>query len=175
MIDTGLHGSLVVTCCKILVMLTVHLMIFVVVVIIIVTIIIIICVCNLALESQCNWSMMSFPMGFTWWIKNRWDQWRVSVPGVSALKLLVRHSACTKPDPVITAEGLFLMPSVWVFLFVHKISLKPLNRFAPNSHGRHVWSLAQTSLKVKVTRTKNGIFRHFRMRAVYVWWTIFSF
>jgi len=37
-----------------------------------------------------------------------------------------------------------------VFLFVYEISLKLLNIFAPNAHGRHVWSLAQMSLKVKV-------------------------
>jgi len=36
------------------------------------------------------------------------------------------------------------------FLFVYEISREPLNGFAPNSHGRRVWSLAWTSLKVKV-------------------------
>jgi len=47
---------------------------------------------------------------------------------------------------------LFLAPSVCGFLFVYEISRKSLNGFAPNSHGRRVWSLAQTrrSLKVKV-------------------------
>jgi len=35
-------------------------------------------------------------------------------------------------------------------LFVYEISPEPLNRFAPNSHGRRVWSLPQMSLKVKV-------------------------
>jgi len=35
-------------------------------------------------------------------------------------------------------------------LFVYEISREPLNRFAPNSHGRRVWSLARTILKVKV-------------------------
>jgi len=34
-------------------------------------------------------------------------------------------------------------------LFVYEISCEPLNGFAPNSHGRCVWSLAWTSLKVK--------------------------
>ena len=43
----------------------------------------------------------------------------------------------------------------------NEISPEPLNGFAPNSHGRRVWSLAQTSLKVKVTWDKNGIFRPF--------------
>jgi len=32
----------------------------------------------------------------------------------------------------------------------YEISREPLNGFAPNSHGRRVWSLARTSLKVKV-------------------------
>jgi len=36
------------------------------------------------------------------------------------------------------------------FLFVNQISPEPLNGFAPNSHGRRVWSLARTSLNVKV-------------------------
>ena len=37
-----------------------------------------------------------------------------------------------------------------LFLFVYGTSCEPLNGFAPNSHGRRVWSIAQTSLKVKV-------------------------
>jgi len=45
---------------------------------------------------------------------------------------------------------LFLAPSVCFFLFVYAISRESLNGFAPNSYGRCVWSLAQTSLKVKV-------------------------
>jgi len=54
-----------------------------------------------------------------------------------------------------------------LFLFV---SREMLNGVAPNSHGRRVWSLAGTSLKVKVTGTKNGIFVTFGgLRAVYVW------
>jgi len=43
---------------------------------------------------------------------------------------------------------LFLTLSV-TFLFVYEISLELLNGFASNSHGRRVWSLARTSLKVK--------------------------
>jgi len=43
-------------------------------------------------------------------------------------------------------------------LFVYEISREPLNRFVPNSQGRRIWPLARTSLKVKVTRDKNGIF-----------------
>ena len=38
----------------------------------------------------------------------------------------------------------------FVFLFVYEIYREPLSRFAPNSHGRRVWSPAGTSLKVKV-------------------------
>jgi len=37
-----------------------------------------------------------------------------------------------------------------IFLFVHQISLVPLNGFAPNSQRRRVWSFAWTSLNVKV-------------------------
>jgi len=36
------------------------------------------------------------------------------------------------------------------FLFVSEISWQLLNRFGPNSHGRHVWSLGWTTLNVKV-------------------------
>jgi len=63
---------------------------------------------------------------------------------------------------------LFLAPSVYVFLFVYEISRESLNGFAPNSYGRCVWSLARTSLKVKVTRDKTTFFGPF-LRAVYVW------
>jgi len=62
-------------------------------------------------------------------------------------------------------EVLFLALSV-TFLFVYEISLELLNGFAPNSQGRRVWSLTQTSLKVKIKgqghqEQKNGIFRPF--------------
>jgi len=46
-------------------------------------------------------------------------------------------------------EVLFLASSV-CFLFVYEISRESLNRFAPNSHGRRVCSIARTSFKVKV-------------------------
>jgi len=50
-----------------------------------------------------------------------------------------------------TAESSDCAPSVCeFFLFVYEISQEPLNGFAPNSHGRRVWSLAGTSLKVRV-------------------------
>ena len=55
---------------------------------------------------------------------------------------------------------LFLASSVCLFLFVYEISQELLNRFAPNSHRRCVWSLTHTSLKVKVkgkvTRESTG-------------------
>jgi len=38
---------------------------------------------------------------------------------------------------------LFLVLSVCDFFFVNEISWEPLNGFAPHSHGRYVWSLAQ--------------------------------
>ena len=36
------------------------------------------------------------------------------------------------------------------FLFVYEISLEPQYWFAPSSHARRAWSLAQMSLKIKV-------------------------
>jgi len=77
---------------------------------------------------------------------------------------------------------LFLAPSACGLLFVYEFEIyrEPLNGFAPNSHGRRVWSLARTSSKVKVltltfklTRspgTKTAFSGHFGgLRAVYVW------
>ena len=62
---------------------------------------------------------------------------------------------------------LFLVPPVCGFLFVHEISQEPQNGFAPNSHGRSVWSLAQTSLKVKVKgQGHHGQKRHFSSLSV---------
>ena len=68
------------------------------------------------------------------------------------------------------------------FLYVYEISWELLNRFAPNSHGGRVWSLARNSLKVKVKGqrsrsqgTKTAFFGPFGgLRAVYVWQNIFS-
>ena len=59
---------------------------------------------------------------------------------------------------IITARSelrkvLFLALS-FTFLFMYEISLEPLNRFTPNSHGRRVWSLARASLNVKVKGIK---------------------
>jgi len=47
-----------------------------------------------------------------------------------------------------------------MFLFVYEISPELLNGFAPNSHGRHVWSLAQPSLRVR-DQCHPGQKRHF--------------
>jgi len=51
--------------------------------------------------------------------------------------------------------------SLW--FLVYEISLEPMNGFVPNLHGRLVWSLAQTSLKVKGEghRDKNEFFGPF--------------
>jgi len=59
---------------------------------------------------------------------------------------------------------LFLALSV-TFLFDYEISQALLNGFAPNSQQRRVWSVARTSLKVKVNFSS--------LRAVYVWKNIF--
>ena len=39
---------------------------------------------------------------------------------------------------------------LWLFLFVHQISRERLNGFVPNSQQRRVWTLARTSLNVKI-------------------------
>jgi len=51
------------------------------------------------------------------------------------------------------------------FLLVYEISQEPLNGFASNSQGRHIWSRTRTSLNIKVTRDKKAIFRPFRWPA----------
>jgi len=63
------------------------------------------------------------------------------VCGVVAVLILLDAMNCVR--------FCFLALSV-TLLFMYEISWEPLNRFAPNSHGRHVWSLARTSLNVKV-------------------------
>jgi len=76
-------------------------------------------------------------------------------------------------DGCITARSelrkvLFLALSV-TFLFVYEISREPLNGFAPNLQGQRVWSLARTSLNVKVKgqgqQGQKGIFLGFRQPA----------
>jgi len=57
-----------------------------------------------------------------------------------AIEVVVVVTACSELWKV-----LFLTPSVGGFLFAYEISWEPLNVFAPNLHGRHVWSLAWTS------------------------------
>ena len=64
------------------------------------------------------------------------------------------HSLLVSVYSVVTARSelrkvLFLVLSL-TFLFVYKISREPLNGFAPNSQGRRGWSLARTSLNIKV-------------------------
>jgi len=55
------------------------------------------------------------------------------------------------------------------------MSRKPLNGFAPNSHGSRVWSIAWTSLKVKGQGHQGqktaffGPFGGLYAYAVYVW------
>jgi len=49
-----------------------------------------------------------------------------------------------------TAEAYFWRRQSVFFWFVYEISRELLNGFASNSHGRRVWSLPRTSLKVKV-------------------------
>ena len=45
------------------------------------------------------------------------------------------------------------------FLFLYEIFRKRLNGFAPNSHGRRIWSLARTSLNVRVKgQSHHGVF-----------------
>ena len=53
------------------------------------------------------------------------------------------------------------------FLVVYETSRERLNGFVLSSHGRRVWSLTRTTLKVKVIRDKK---RH----AVYIWKNVFS-
>jgi len=74
------------------------------------------------------------------------------------LTLTLRHHhyqplrlSCSLPHAVNVSELrkiLFLAPSVCV-VCIWNTSGELLNRFAPNSHGRCVWSLARMSLKVK--------------------------
>jgi len=65
------------------------------------------------------------------------------------------------------------VPSICGFLFVYEISRQQLNGFA-STHRRRVWSLAWTSLKVKLKGQghqgqKMAFFSHFgNLHAVYV-------
>ena len=97
---------------------------------------------------------------------------RVTTIGVSFLSFS-KHPSTACAQCLFTARSelrkvLFLTPSM-TFLFVYEISWEPLNGFAPNSQGRRVWSLARTSLNVKVKGqrlrspgTKTDFFRPFQ-------------
>jgi len=69
-----------------------------------------------------------------------------------------------------TALGSVLAMSVTLFFVLYEISPEPLNGFAPSSQGRCVWSLARTSLKVKIKgQGHHGQKRHFSaLSAAYV-------
>jgi len=63
----------------------------------------------------------------------------------------VLHASCVfLPHAVNCRRVLFLAPSVCGVFFLVCVwnILGTTERFAPNSHGRHVWSLAWTSFKV---------------------------
>jgi len=69
-------------------------------------------------------------------------------------------------------QVLFLALAV-TCLFAFEMSRESLNGLAPNLHGRRVWSIARTSLNVKVKgqgrQGQNSIFGPFSgLRAVYV-------
>jgi len=62
------------------------------------------------------------------------------------------------PHAVNCARFCFWCHLSVVFCLCMKCLGEPLNGFVPNSDGRRVWSLTQTSLKVKVTRDKKLYF-----------------
>jgi len=73
-----------------------------------------------------------------------------------------------------SAQGSVIGAVSLCFLFVYEIFREPLNGYAPNSHGRRVWSFARTSLKVDVKgQGHQGQKKHFPalrgLRAVCVW------
>ena len=71
---------------------------------------------------------------------------------------------------------LFFALSVYgFFLFVYEIHREPLNGFAPYSHGRRVWSLVWTSLKVEVKgQGHQGQKRHFLALSAACLWSMFG-
>jgi len=90
--------------------------------------------------------------------------------GPSMLLLAHPHSiSLSLPHAVNCGRFCFWRRQSVFFLFVYEISREPLNGFAPNSHGRRVWSVARTSLKVTVKgqgqQGQNGIFRPLRRPA----------
>ena len=78
--------------------------------------------------------------------------------GVFACSVTGQHSSNGRqPNFAALNRGRYLYsagrPSRWalaLILVLYEISREPLNGFAPNSHGRRVWSLARTSVKVTV-------------------------
>jgi len=72
------------------------------------------------------------------------------------------HNDTYLPHAVNCGRFCFWRRQFVVFCFVYKISWEPLNRFVPNSHGRCVWCLARTRLKIKVRgHGHQGQKRHF--------------
>ena len=76
------------------------------------------------------------------------SEWSYFTNYVSDLTLLL--------DGFFTAHSklrkvLVVLRCLWlVCLFEYEISTEPLNGFAPNLHGRRIWSLGQTNLNVNV-------------------------
>jgi len=81
-----------------------------------------------------------------------WTPWCYTIQ-MSLLLLLLPHA--------VNCVRFCFWCCMSLFVRVWNIS-EPLNWFAPNSQGRHVWSLARTSLNVKskfkVTTDKNWVF-----------------
>ena len=88
---------------------------------------------------------------------------KLTCPVSLAVFQVALFSTCSELHKV-----LFLALCV-TFLFVYEISWELLSGFAPDSQGRHVWSLARTSLNLKVKgkghHGQNGIFRSFQWPA----------
>ena len=78
------------------------------------------------------------------------DFWRFRTPSFPSCMTKKRCGQWVITTRSELQKVLFLAPSVCVFLFVYEISREQLKGFASNSHRRRVWSLAGTSLKVKV-------------------------
>ena len=63
--------------------------------------------------------------------------------------LLMQFIITARSERQWTAEGSVFGAVCDFYLFVYEISREPLNEFAPNSQGRHAWSLARTSLMLR--------------------------
>ena len=80
-----------------------------------------------------------------------------------------RRQACVRtprPLSIVTKRSPTSATAEHLFLFVYEISREQLNGFVPNSHGRRVWSLSRTNLKINVkgqrSRSPGIKKRHFR-------------